>query len=119
MSITTFLSENELNIPLKQKAVQEILDEVRETTGEDWQVVPIQTVTGHLWWRKATTDYGLYVFVGGCGPWQQINFPKSGSESSINPYVSIDFVATYLLGILAGVWAAVKQEQPSKDLLNE
>jgi hypothetical protein len=101
MTCTTFLHDGELNQPLPDKECQLILDEARKNTGKGWQVVPIY-VTSRKWFKKRTeTLYGVYVYVGGVGPWQQINFYHAGSGSTINLYVPLSVVAAYLLGMLA------------------
>jgi len=102
MTCTTFLHDGELNQPLPNAELQKILEEVRERTGKNWQVVPIQTTSGRWPYKKNKTLYGVYVYVGGMGPWQQINFYAEGSDSSINLYVTLDLVAAYLFGIHAG-----------------
>lgn len=102
MTCTTFLHEGELNVPLPNAELQKLLEEVRERTGKDWQVVPIQAVKGRWPVKKTITLYGVYVYVGGVGPWQQINFYREGSDSSINLYVTLDLVAAYLFGLHGG-----------------
>lgn len=102
MTCTTFLHAGELNQPLPDPDLQDVLDSVRKLTKQDWQVVPI-TLTHRKWFKTTTeTRYGVYVYVGGMGPWQQINFFREGSESSINLYVSLDVVAAYFFGMLNG-----------------
>ena len=101
MTCTTFLHDGELNQPLPNAELQSIFEEAKNHSGKNWQVVPIH-ITYRKWFRQKTkTLYGVYVYVGGMGPWQQINFFKDGSNSSINLYVSLDVVAAYFLGMLA------------------
>jgi len=101
MPCTTFLSDRELNQPLPDAEVQSILEEARRRSGRDWQVVPLY-VTRRKWFKKSTEVlYGVYVHVGGYGPWQQINFFREGVRSSINLYVPLEVVAAYFLGMLA------------------
>jgi hypothetical protein len=101
MPCTTFLHEGELNQPLPDQESQLILEEARKCTGKDWQVVPLHVVH-RKWFKKRTeTLYGVYVYVGGVGPWQQINFYREGVRSSINLYVPLEVVAAYFLGMLA------------------
>ena len=101
MTCTTFLHESELNQRLPDQEAQYILEEARKHSEKDWQVVPFP-VTRRKWFRKRTEIlYGVYVYVGGMGPWQQINFYQEGVRSSINLYVPLEVVAAYLLGMLA------------------
>jgi hypothetical protein len=100
--MTTFLYDSEKNQKTNYPEVNQLLDKVRHLTGEDWQLVPINITTKK--WYKTTheTFWGLYVYVGGVGPYQQINFFNCKSNSSINIYVPIGYVANYLMGIVAG-----------------
>lgn len=101
MTCTTFLHDGQLNQPLPDQECQLILEEARKRTGKDWQVVPFY-VTRRKWFKKQTkTLYGVYVYVGGVGPWQQINFYRENARSSINLYVPLEVVAAYFLGMLA------------------
>jgi len=101
MTCTTFLHNGELNQPLPNTEVQEFLDIARAQTGKDWQVVPI-TISSRKWFKTTySTLYGVYVYVGGMGPWQQINFFNEGSGSSINLYVPIETVGAFFMGMVA------------------
>lgn len=101
MTCTTFLHDSELNYKFENKELQAVLDEARKITGKNWQVVPLEvTVRKHFFKKEKQTLYGVYLYVGGCGPWQQINFYNEYSESSINLYVSIDVIIAYFLGML-------------------
>jgi hypothetical protein len=101
MTCTTFLHDGELNQPLPDAELQNIFDAAKKHSGKNWQVVPLY-VTRRKWFRKHTeTLYGVYVYVGSCGPWQQINFFREGVRSSINLYVPLEVVAAYFLGMLA------------------
>lgn len=111
--ITTFLSDNELNIPTSDKVVNEVLDEVRRMTGENWQVLERTVevyVPWYLFWKRAkyVKVFDLYCYVGGCGPWQVINFYQSDSATSINTCATADLVVAYLYGIQAGCLHAKK-----------
>jgi hypothetical protein len=100
MTCTTFLHDGELNLPLPDPELQSIFDEAKKRTGSNWQIVPLR-VNRRKWFRATTeTLYGVYVYVGGYGPWQQINFFREGSKSSINLYVPLEVVAAYFLGML-------------------
>ena len=105
--ITTFLHSGELNIPTSDKNVNEALQEVRNLTGTDWQIIEREVeVTPAFWkfWQSPmiVKSYELFCYVGGCGPWQQINFYRAHSASSIGIVVSADLVVAYLYGILSG-----------------
>lgn len=104
--MTTFLHDSEKNQKTNYPEVNKLLDEVRELTGADWQLVPINITTKK--WYKTTheTFWGLYVYVGGVGPYQQINFFNAKSKSSINVYVPIENIADYLMGITAGYYSS-------------
>ena len=108
MTCTTFLHDGELNQRLPDAEVQAILDEVRKLSGEDWQVVPLPPRRAGLFRKLQPTYYGVYVYVGGMGPWQQINFwaPPQHGRWSINLYQPLDVVAAYLLGMLGGLHKA-------------
>ena len=110
MVCTTFLHDGELNMRLPDAEIQSIFDEAKARTGENWQVVPLE-VKRRKWFKTHTeTLYGVYVYVGGCGPWQQINFYREGSKSSINLYVPLEVVAAYFLGILSSPKAITKEQ---------
>ena len=117
--MTTFLSDNELNIPTSDKAVNEALAEVREMTGENWQVLEriVEVyIPWYLFWKPAkyVRIFELYCYVGGCGPWQQINFYRAGSDTSINICVTADLVVAYLYGIQAGHLQAKRKQDDTK-----
>lgn len=105
MTCTTFLHAGELNQRLPEPQAQYFLDEVRRMSGKDWQVVPMPERRVGLFRRKAQTLYGVYVYVGGCGPWQQINFCREGAPLSLNVYVPLEVVATYFMGMATGLSA--------------
>jgi hypothetical protein len=107
MPLTTFLHDCELNKPTSNKVLNELLSEVRQKTGRDWQIIERQCYNKKRWWKShrnnKVTEYELYVYVGGFGPWQQINFYNESQDSSINLKNPSSVVAAYLFGILAGV----------------
>lgn len=104
MTCTTFLHDSELNQKTPYSDVNKLLQSVREITKQDWQIVPINITTKK--WYKTTheTFLGLYVYVGGIDPWQQINFFSRRSHSSINLYVTIEEIASFLKGIENGYY---------------
>ncbi len=102
--MTTCLSDSEQNRPLKNKVISEVLQQVRELTGENWQVVENEFTSKRLFRKPVTSfSYELYVEVGGCMPFMCINFYRSDSESSINPRNNADLVVAYLYGMLGGL----------------
>lgn len=102
MTCTTFLHDSELNQPLPNTEVQEFLDLARAQTGKDWQVVPF-IFSSRKWFKTSyTTLYGVYVYIGGIGPWQQINFLNKDGESSITVYVPLETVGAFFMGMVAG-----------------
>lgn len=104
MVCTTFLHDSELNQVLPDPNVQTLLDEVRSLTGEDWQIVSTTIELKTKFWqkRKFLTLYSLCRYVGGLGPWQQLNFYSSPEEFSINTLVDIGTISNYLMGICNG-----------------
>ena len=107
MPITTFLLDSELNRPTSNKVLNELLAEVRQKTGRDWQIIELQYHPKKRWWQRKQKPmvlmYELYVYVGGAGPWQQINFYNDQSDWSINIRNTSSVVVAYLYGLLAGV----------------
>lgn len=103
--ITTFLHDGELNVPTSNKDLNEILKLVRDKSGEDWQVVERTIYYNTPFWRlpRERKCYELYKYVGGCGPWQQINFYRSDSNTSINLSNPAEVVISFLYGMLAGL----------------
>lgn len=104
MCITTFLHDSELNIPTSCKVLNETLLELRKLTKKDWQVIEHVHVKERFF-RKAIVhkSYELYVYVGGCGPWQLINFFKEGTGTTINTVNSNELVIAYMYGMLGGL----------------
>lgn len=105
MTCTTFLHDCELNQKLPDAEAQYILDRVRELSGKDWQVVPLPSFEKKKWFskKKPVQYYGVYVYIGGIGPWQQINFFSSENRSSINLYVTLEEVVAFFLGMYSGL----------------
>ena len=115
MTCTTFLHDGELNQLTSNKVVNETLQEARKVTGEDWQIIERKyTIRPPIWkfWKKKKTGlmYELYVFVGGFGPWQQINFYRNASDCSINLTNDADLVVAYLYGIITGVFQVERKQ---------
>lgn len=105
MCITTFLHDSELNVPTSNEELNKLLKTVREETKEDWQVIERSYVQRKIFKKPVTVKYyELYKFVGGCGPWQLINFYRSDSGTSINTGNSVEMVVAFLLGIRSGFY---------------
>jgi len=121
MVCTTFLHSCEIDVPLEDRDVQDLLDTVRQRTGRNWQAVPTRTVVTRSLFKKSKTQlFGLYLYVGGIGPWQQINFYSSNENaSSINVYVTLDVIAAYLMGILNGAGIYPDKHTNKPDISNE
>jgi len=102
MCITTCLYDSEQNQVLKNKEISELLDEIREVTGENWQVIEREYIT-KFWFKEniKTISYELYVEVGGCLSFQMINFYRDEMSSSINPRVTAELIIAYFYGMLS------------------
>jgi len=74
MPITTCFSDAEVaagRTACGIKGLDEILDQVRTLTGEDWIAVPFPLlIEGRLWRRHWVERWSLARHVGGVGPWQ-------------------------------------------------
>lgn len=101
MPITTFLHDSELDQPSGHPEIDQLVAEVRKRTGRNYQVVT------HRWGecygyfrlrRRVITRMGLFVEVGGVGPWQWLSSTQTAHE-----------VRAYLLGILNGLDDAERQ----------
>jgi len=105
--ITTFLYDGELNVPTSNSVINEMLSEVRAKTGKDWQVIERTHTKKYAFqpWKKPKkiSLYELYIYVGGVGPWQQINFYRDNSDSSINISNDAELVVAFFFGILCGL----------------
>ena len=107
MCITTFLHDGELNVPTSNEELNKLLKVVRDETKEDWQVIERSYDQSYAFgMRKRTVKYyELYKFIGGCGPWQLINFYSSSSGTSINTGNSVEVLMAFLMGIRSGFYA--------------
>lgn len=91
---TTFISDGELNKPTGDPIIDEILNDVREATKEDFQIITRSRYVrcGFLWLRKKKlTSYRLCMYVGGVGPWQIITIADDQKS-----------IVAYLYGIFNG-----------------
>ncbi len=94
MPITTFLHDGELNQPSGDAEIDELLDEVKQNTGRNYQVVTHRAVEriGLFGLRKREfTRMSVYLEVGGMGPWQWLSCTQDAAT-----------VRAYLLGMLGG-----------------
>ena len=107
--ITTFLHDGELNRTTSDKEINDLMEMIRARSTENWQVVERECRIDPPFWRfleqyKIIKYYEVYKYVGGCGPWQQINFyPGPNADSSINPSGNATTVSSFLYGLLAGL----------------
>ena len=87
--------------------MNKLLKTVREETKEDWQVIEHTYRVSHAWGMRYedVKSYELYKWVGGCGPWQLINFYSSSSGTSINTGNSVEVLMAFLMGIRSGFYA--------------
>lgn len=114
MVTTTCLYDYEQNRPIKNKEVAIVLAAVRKFTGENWQVVETEHLSGPTWFKevKRRFSYEVYIEVGGMLPFQRINFYLDDSvylddsDSSLNFNVSAELVVAYLYGVLSGLHSA-------------
>jgi len=99
--ITTCLHAGEQNVPLQNKELQSLLEEVRVVTKTDWQVTE-RTHTTKRWFRKPVTVtlYSVYYPCGGCMPWQMINLYRPNGKMSL--LFPDEILAAYLMGLLNG-----------------
>lgn len=102
MVCTTFLHESELNQQLPDPDIQNLLEEVRKKSGENIQVVKVPTEKSFFNCKKPDY-YGLYFYVGGIGPWQQVHFFTTETKTKGALYVSLDVIAAYLYGLWSGL----------------
>lgn len=100
MSICTYLTDDEFTTPTTNVTLNEVLAEVRRVTGRDWRVGERSYTTGHLWWRKTSHWYTLYLTTT-MSEVQVINFWREG-DCSISTNSSAERVIAYLYGVLAG-----------------
>lgn len=106
MTCTTFLNEIELNVPTSNKDINSLLSEVRTLTGENWQIIERTWIVKNkipFIKPKQIKYYEIYIYIGGIGPWQAINFYRDNSSSSINFGATAEIMVTYLYGILVGL----------------
>lgn len=106
MPMTTFLMESEGLAVETLPRLDELLQEVRQVTGEDWRVLELRYTArrGFAFWRRRAVTHCYQVLFGlGSGEYQVINFWRPWSEQySLNDLAPADIAAAYLQGVLTG-----------------
>lgn len=93
MVCTTYLHQSKQNKPTSDNDLNELLEEIRLETNENWQAVErTRFVPRFLRKPKVTTELNLYVEVGGCLPFQELFCVRTHREAK-----------AYLLGLLEGL----------------
>jgi len=102
MPIVRYLSDREKNCNLRNKIVASSLEELRKTTGKDWQICERKV----SWFRRFTRHqmvYSLYVisgisYSGGDNEYQLINMydEKSGSSTEVSADTIVAWIEGYL-----------------------
>ena len=95
MVATTCLSESEQNQPLPNKEMQRLLREVRQKTGQNWQITYRDHLVSFGWFgrKRLVRNYSVYVEVGGCLPFQWVTCAGGREETTL----------AYLFGLLTGL----------------
>lgn len=100
--ITTMLHSGELNVPLPNAELQELLDRVRAESNMNWQVQRREFVTRDWLYRKKTiVRYAVFLEVGGVLPYEQVNFWSE--EGSMKLLITESELASYLMGLKNGM----------------
>jgi len=108
--MTTTLSDCELNIPLENSQLQQLLEEVREKSGRNWQVTKRSFFRRRVFRKPIeSTFYSVYLEVGGCMPYQLLNFYKG--EGRYGTFISESELACYLMGMVDGLDSAQKAKE--------
>lgn len=105
MPITTFLHDGELNQPTGDAEIDELLAEVRQTSGRNYQVVTRRAIerSGLLGLRKREhVRMSVYLEVPGVGPWQWLSCTTDAAT-----------VRAYLLGMLGGHDDCLRSNAPN------
>ena len=102
MCICTYISDGEYTHPTNNEYLNELLQEVRQVTGDDWRLKERTSCYKPGWFRKlkCVKLYSLYNHLHSI-EFQVINFYCDENDSSIHTMCSADVMAAYLLGILA------------------
>ena len=106
MVMTTTLHTCELNQPHPVSNVNELLKELRERTGRDWQICGHPIFVGRKWVFGPyvyKTRYCLYLYVGGVLPWQQLTiYPDSPDSRDDGTAKIVGYMTGYLSGLRHG-----------------
>lgn len=110
MGMYTYLSQSEREkwVSVEDKDINELLQEVRGTFGNE-HLISSRQVVGKRFLRKPITKTLYSIYVGKDVEVQVINFCQEHAWS-INSDVTKSYVITYLLGMLTG-YAYVMQKQ--------
>lgn len=103
MTITTYLMKDEINKPMNNREIADILKEVRKVTGVTWVVKEYKLETTR-WFGAPKIKYLYTIFYplyDNAIEHQVINFYKENSDTSFNTMVTADVAWAYLSGILA------------------
>jgi hypothetical protein len=99
MPITTYLNDNELNQNLSSKVLTELLQEMREASGVNWQIIEYKQKVNNWFYTKTKMFYSLFAPVG--YEWQIINFcPEEDDSCNINTCVDQKTIINFMLGYL-------------------
>jgi hypothetical protein len=104
MCICVWLGEAKYTEPTSNKDLNELLQEVREATGDDWRLQEkIRKIRRH-WFKgeRTVSVYSLYNHLHSI-EFQVINFYCEEDDYSIHTMCSADVMAAYLTGILTGL----------------
>lgn len=103
MCICCYLGDTEYTDPTSNEVINELLQEVRQATGDDWRIQEsvVKTRPGWLRSERTVSVYTIYNHIH-CTEFQVMNFYCSeDKDSSIHISCSADVMAAYLYGILA------------------
>jgi hypothetical protein len=104
MPAYTYVNDRSFKKPTGDKAIDDLLLELRTVTKEDWRVgmVGIVAVRGLFRRRFIVQRYTLYHVCRDSLQAQVINFYRDGSQWTINHAVPAELIVGYMYGYLAG-----------------
>ena len=92
MVCTTTMSEHEQNVPTSDEHLNSLIEEARNVTGDNWQIIEYSYIKKRLLSKNETCYwYQLLVEVGGFLPFQVIMAVRTANECRC-----------YLMGLLSG-----------------
>lgn len=106
MPICTYLSATQYRNDISDSHLQELLNDVRDATKNDWRIGVVVDSTTGFFRKKHVRYYSLYNHVNG-GEFQIINFYIPDCESC-STVVSAEVIAAYLLGVMSSHESATK-----------